>query len=79
MAHPLCIMCMERDGTPEPATIADHVEPHHGDWTKFRLGRLQSLCAQCHNRTKRQSEVMGYSRDVGANGLPLDPLHPWYR
>ena len=46
--HPLCAFCAER-GLVVPATICDHVEPHHGDERKFWEGRLQSLCASCHS------------------------------
>jgi hypothetical protein len=33
-----------------PATVADHIERHKGDSMRFVIGRLQSLCAQCHKR-----------------------------
>ena len=48
LAHPLCHFCLER-GIVTPATIRDHVEPHHGDVNKFWLGKLQSLCKTCHD------------------------------
>jgi hypothetical protein len=76
--HPLCKFCLER-GIITPATIADHVEPHKGDINAFWCGTLQSLCLTCHNRTKRQIEVMGYRPDIGLDGWPLDPRHPVYR
>jgi 5-methylcytosine-specific restriction protein A len=53
-SHPLCTFCLAR-GLVVPATVADHVEPHHGDRSKFWLGTLQSLCATCHSRDKRLS------------------------
>jgi hypothetical protein len=34
-----------------PATICDHVEPHHGDVNKFWLGPFQSLCKPPAART----------------------------
>jgi hypothetical protein len=34
LEHPLCVFCLERSIV-EPATICDHVEPHHGDVNKF--------------------------------------------
>src|SRR6516225_2069157 len=37
LGHPLCAFCLER-GIVEPATICDHVEPHHGEVNKFWLG-----------------------------------------
>jgi hypothetical protein len=42
--HPLCKYCAER-GVVEPATICDHVEPHHGDLNKFWSGPFQRACA----------------------------------
>jgi 5-methylcytosine-specific restriction endonuclease McrA len=73
--EPLCAMCLVK-GIATPATIADHVEHHGGDWNRFILGRLQSLCEHCHNSSKRFIEQKGYLPDVGADGWPLDPRHP---
>jgi 5-methylcytosine-specific restriction enzyme A len=75
-AEPLCRMCQER-GMPTAATVADHIEPHRGDWNKFWLGKLQSLCAGCHERGKKWVENRGYDpRPTDENGWPLDPRHP---
>jgi 5-methylcytosine-specific restriction endonuclease McrA len=68
-AHPLCKFCADRHLVVR-ATIVDHVEPHRGNWDKFVLGKLQSLCETCHNSTKKMME-----RDrpgVDADGWPLD-------
>jgi 5-methylcytosine-specific restriction protein A len=73
--HPLCKLCEAR-GVVTVATVADHVEPHRGDWNKFMLGDLQSLCADCHNSSKRLIEGRGYGKDVGDDGWPLDMNHP---
>jgi 5-methylcytosine-specific restriction enzyme A len=73
--YPLCKFCLAR-GVLTPATIADHVEPHKGNWNLFVLGELQSLCASCHNSSKRYIEERGYSIDVGDDGWPTDPKHP---
>jgi hypothetical protein len=62
----------------EPATICDHVEPHHGDRNKFWSGPFQSLCKRCHDSAKRFAETRGYRPDVGLDGWPLDPRHPVY-
>ena len=72
LTHPLCAFCAER-GLVVPATICDHVEPHHGDINKFWLGRLQSLCKPCHDGTKKLIEQRGYRPDIGLDGWPLDP------
>jgi 5-methylcytosine-specific restriction enzyme A len=73
--HPLCKFCLER-GVVTPATVADHVERHNGDWNKFCLGALQSLCFPCHNSSKRYVELRGYRIDVDKDGWPNDPRHP---
>lgn len=73
--EPLCKICLDRDKT-TPATIVDHVEPHQGDWNKFRLGALQSLCKRCHDQCKQRIDRRGYSFDVGNDGWPTDPRHP---
>jgi len=44
---PLCALC-EEQGRVTPATIADHHPRHGGDYNKFRLGPLRSLCRDCH-------------------------------
>jgi 5-methylcytosine-specific restriction endonuclease McrA len=73
--EPLCAFCIAR-GVVTPATIADHVTPHRGDWNAFRLGALQSLCSDCHVRMKRRIDLHGYSSEIGDDGWPIDPRHP---
>jgi 5-methylcytosine-specific restriction protein A len=82
---PWCIMC-KTEGRNTLATVADHVEAHGGDYNKFVLGKLQSLCVNCHNRKKQRAETKkqreeaaGYSSDVGVDGWPLDKRHPSYQ
>ena len=72
LEHPLCAFCLER-GIVEPATICDHVEPHHGDVNKFWLGPFISLCKRCHDSGKRLVEIRGFRfvsiADAGHNDL----------
>lgn len=68
-------MCLAR-GTATPATVADHLVPHHGDWNAFLLGPLQSLCWSCHSGAKQATEKRGYHSEIDANGWPTDPNHP---
>jgi hypothetical protein len=75
MIEPVCAMCAKR-GLAVPATIADHVVPHRGDWIAFLTAPLQSLCKTCHDSDKRLFELRGYNRDIGSDGWPLDPEHP---
>jgi 5-methylcytosine-specific restriction enzyme A len=58
------------------ATVADHIEDHHGNWNAFWTGALQSLCAGCHGHKKAARD---YTIDIGLVGYPLDPRHPAYR
>src|SRR6516225_5769222 len=66
--HPLCKYCAER-GIVTPATICDHVEPHHGNVNNFWLGPFQSLCKQCHDSTKRFIETSGVCRQTISDSL----------
>ena len=56
MIEPLCRLCLEA-GRVTLATVADHCQPHRGDFTAFRLGQLRSLCADCHNRLDRTNSA----------------------
>jgi hypothetical protein len=59
------------------ATVADHVEPHHGDYEKFWNGKLQSLCGTCHSSRKQILEKSGYLPGCDVDGFPIDPNHYW--
>ena len=76
--HPLCKFCLER-AIVTAANVVDHVTPHRGDWNAFVTGELQSLCEPCHKSTKREIELRGYRSDVGLDGYPTDPNHPFNR
>jgi hypothetical protein len=70
-------MCLS-EGRIVAARIADHVEPHQGDPVKFWSGKLQSLCAHCHESRKKFAEHRGFDKAIGVDGWPLDPRHPIY-
>src|SRR5688572_22339110 len=76
--EPWCRMCAA-EGVKRRATVADHIEPHRGDYARFLAGPFQSLCAHHHNSAKQRSERLGYDTAIGADGLPLDGQHPFYR
>lgn len=76
--EPWCRFCA-RDGIRTKATTVDHVERHNGDRGRFFGGPFQSLCKPCHDREKQGQELRGYSTKIGADGLPLDPSHPFNR
>ena len=73
--EPLCALWLAQNRI-TPATIADHHPLHKGDWNKFRLGPLQSLCHDCH-KGKWASDRHGYSSAIGDDGFPIDPRHPF--
>ena len=75
--NPLCSTCGGKDRI-EPATVADHVIPHRGDQYLFWYGVLQSLCKPCHDHKTSVIEGRGWSDEVGEDGYPTDPTHPWY-
>jgi 5-methylcytosine-specific restriction enzyme A len=75
-AHPLCVFCAAL-GIVTPATVADHVVPHRGSAHRFWHGELQSLCKLCHDKAKQAEEHRGYLPDVGLDGYPVDPRHPF--
>lgn len=75
--HPLCNTCMQVFARVTVASVADHIEPHHGDEFKFWNNPLQSLCASCHSSIKQQLEKSGFIRGHRLDGMPIDPQHPW--
>jgi 5-methylcytosine-specific restriction protein A len=76
--EPLCCMCLQR-GLVVLASVADHVIEHHGDERVFWTGKLQSLCSNCHNSSKRIETSHGYLPGTDVNGEPTDPRHPWFK
>jgi 5-methylcytosine-specific restriction endonuclease McrA len=72
--EPPCRLCLEA-GRVTPATVADHLQPHRGDYNAFKLGSLRSLCADCHNRLDSANNAPRYP--VREDGTPSDPSHPW--
>jgi 5-methylcytosine-specific restriction endonuclease McrA len=77
--HPICKLC-ESQNIITPATVADHVTPHQGEWNAFLTTPLQSLCATCHSGDKRSQESKGWSNRIdAATGFPVDPRHPAFQ
>lgn len=74
--EPLCRFCLAK-GRVVPSTVADHVEPHRNDPEKFFAGPFMGLCAPCHSGLKQSIEVRGYSNEIGIDGFPIDPKHPY--
>jgi len=53
--EPLCQRC-KANGFIVEATVANHVEPHRGDWDKFINGPLESTCKPCHDSVIQSEE-----------------------
>lgn len=66
--EPLCRMCGA------PATDVDHID---NDGNNNERDNLQGLCHECHSR--KTAGDMGKRATWGcdADGMPLDPRHPW--
>lgn len=68
---PLCGYCLRREIVTE-ATVVDHIVPHKGDEALFfDPDNLQSLCAPCHDSTKRLEELGHTVITFGVDGYPL--------
>lgn len=75
-SHPLCVMC-ESEGKVRASNVVDHIVPHRGDELLFwDQSNWQALCQSHHNADKAVIEARGYSDRIGADGWPVDPLHP---
>jgi 5-methylcytosine-specific restriction protein A len=83
-AQPLCERCRLKNFL-VPATVVNHKKPHKGDWSLFiDPANHQAVCQPCHDgpiqaeeATGKASKRLGYSNAVDANGLPIDPRHPF--
>lgn len=78
-ARPWCAWCAE-EGRQIKAEHVHHAEPHKGDSRKFwDRTKWVPLCAAHHNGRAQQQERHGYHGEVGSDGLPTDPKHPFNR
>ena len=74
--QPLCERCLGR-GRIKPASVVNHRTPHKGDYALFTdYGNLESVCKPCHDSEIASEEALGYSKQVGVDGWPIDPRHP---
>jgi 5-methylcytosine-specific restriction endonuclease McrA len=73
--QPLCEKCSEL-GRVTAAEQVDHIKVPNGDYSLQRdPNNLRSLCASCHALKTRGKR---YSKEVGLDGMPIDPNHPFY-
>jgi 5-methylcytosine-specific restriction protein A len=75
-SQPLCERCIASDVV-EVATTVHHRVAHKGDETLFwDLNNLESVCDPCHNGPIQSEERLGYSKEIGTDGWPVDARHP---
>jgi 5-methylcytosine-specific restriction endonuclease McrA len=74
--HPLCERCEAQKRT-VAATVVNHRKPHKGDEVLFfSVANWEALCKPCHDGPTQQIERIGFSREIGVDGFPIDPNHP---
>ena len=61
LAEPLCERHRAR-GQVVMGNVANHKEPHRGDWNKFASGALETLCYTCHNSDVQREERVAAAR-----------------
>jgi 5-methylcytosine-specific restriction protein A len=75
--EPACRLCAQM-GRMTAGTIVDHIRPHKGDPVlAYDERNLQVLCKQCHDTAKQKLDKTGQLIGSCADGMPLDPNHPW--
>ena len=67
--QPLCAC-----GCGQLATDVDHID---NDPTNNERDNLQGLCHECHSRKTQADMGKRVAWGCDANGMPLDPSHPW--
>lgn len=71
--EPLCRQCV-REGRTVVATDVDHRD---GDPGNNDAVNLQPLCHSCHSRKTAADHGKHVTWGCDADGMPLDPAHPW--
>lgn len=66
-----------RPGKKHPrSAVVDHKAPHRGDpKLAFDESNCWALCKSHHDSAKQSQERLGYSKEVGEDGWPVDPAH----
>lgn len=72
--HPVCARCRAK-GHITAATVCHHTDPESKK-TDFFRGPFASLCATCHDGPTQSEEKLGFSREIGNDGWPVDERHP---
>ena len=82
--NPVCELCLKANRF-VTASHVDHIESIESGGEPLSMDNLMSLCHPCHSRKtvlrdgglgKEASDQL-LIKGCGANGMPLDPNHPW--
>ena len=70
--------CVLKRGRSDPqSAVVHHITAHKGNLDLFfDLDNLQSVCWSCHSGQIQSEEALGYSKEIGEDGWPIDPNHP---
>ncbi|WP_174258324.1 HNH endonuclease signature motif containing protein [Variovorax sp. PBL-H6] len=71
--EPLCRQCTA-EGRTTVATDVDHRDGNPGNNDALNL---QPLCHSCHSRKTAADHGKRVTMGCDADGMPLDPAHPW--
>ena len=75
--HAGCGVMLQPGRNKPTSAVVHHVTPHKGDMELFyNIDNLQSVCWSCHSGDIQSQEVLGYDKQIGADGWPIDPKHP---
>lgn len=78
--HPLCERCLRMHPRQlRPADVVHHKREHKGNPVLFyEPTNLESLCAH-HHDSEAQSDERGAHKQIGQDGWPIHPSHPFNR
>lgn len=72
--QPLCAHCEAIDRI-KVGTEVDHID---NDPSNNKRSNLMNLCRPCHSaKTRRDQSGSKRVKGCDADGIPLDPAHPW--
>lgn len=59
------------------SAVVHHIVPHKGNLGLFYdIENLQAVCWSCHSGEIQSEEAVGYSKEIGDDGWPVDPKFP---
>ena len=75
--HKGCGAFLKRGRSHPQSAVVHHLMPHKGNLDLFfDEGNLQAVCWSCHSGAIQSDEALGYDKEIGLDGWPIDPKHP---